>query len=102
MYPDLGVLLAIDIGLLVYFLVLYLQVKRMEVREKISNALIESILSDDTREKVLDTRRQLLQRLGKRYKPLYELLGQQLRYLSVLLLVYNITVGVYFLFSLLH
>ena len=94
--------MAIDIGLLVYFLVLYLQVKRMEVREKISNALIESILSDDTREKVLDTRRQLLQRLGKRYKPLYELLGQQLRYLSVLLLVYNITVGVYFLFSLLH
>lgn len=76
-------MLAIDIGLLAYFLVLYLRVKRMEVREKISNALIKSILGDDMREEVVDTGRQLLQRLGKRYKPLHELLGQQLRYLSI-------------------
>ena len=60
-------MLAIDIGLLAYFLVLYLRVKRMEVREKISNALIKSILGDDMREEVVDTGRQLLQRLGKRY-----------------------------------
>lgn len=74
----------------------------MEVRERIDNVLIECILGGDMKEKVLDMRRQLLQRLGKRYKPLRELLGQQLRYLSVFLLVYNIAITVYFLFSLLH
>ncbi len=85
-------LMGIDIGLFIYFLFLYIKVKKVKIQEKINNTLIDTFLNDNMKNKVIDVKAQLVQRLGKKYKPLSEVLRQELKYLSLFLVIYNIVV----------
>jgi hypothetical protein len=92
-------LLGVDIGLFTYLIFLYLKIKRIEIQKKIDNILANNIPSNELKDSVLNIRGRLAQNLGKRYKPLSEILKQEFKYLSIFLLIYNITVAIVYIIS---
>ena len=93
------ILIGIDIGLFIYILFLYIRIKKVEVQEKIDNLLADSIPDGELKGRLLNARKRVVQDLGERYKPLSVMLRQELKYLSLFLLIYNIIIAIMYLLS---
>ena len=89
-------LIGVDIGLLVYYFSIILKIKKLSMKEEIDNIMLENILQDEeTRAELKEKQTGIWKQFNGRYKPKHELLKVELKYLTLFLILLNLSILIY-------
>jgi|GEM_PF-5697706 len=89
-------LIGVNIGLLVYYFSIILKIKKLSMKEEIDNIMLENILQDEeTRAELKEKQTGIWKQFNGRYKPKHELLKVEIKYLTLFLILLNLSILIY-------